>query len=417
MGTVPSSSGHDGSDLSSLDTMQSMDRDELSIDKMDKADQLDGNLETNPEDEHLAHSVVDVDVDSIDEGMVVEEAFNNNMGSFMPDMMFKDLVNNFKNAKKLYGETIIRELSGYDPRYIDKNVNIPEFQRELQKRLQDKADDLQDKGIMKANGTFTKDALNLAALFMIREEFDATQGPSSTFGHHVQKANDAHGDKSTVRPYRKGDAYKNLAAKQSAKLAIRRGHTSLNSLDLVSYDRESRQEINIVYALDTSGSMKGEKIRLAKRAGVSLAHRAIRDNNKVGLVLFGSTIEKRVPLTKDFYSFVRPMITSFPGNETDIALAIKSALYQLKNAKGIKHIVILTDGLHTTSKSPKSTVLEQVMIAKEDDVTISLVGISLDETGLVLAREIVDIANGRLYAVADVADVGAIIIGDYDSLL
>lgn len=389
----------------------------MQVHNMDKADQLDGNMETNLEDEHLAHSVVDVDVDSIDEGMVVEEAFNNNMGSFMPDMMFKDMVNNFKNAKKLYGETLIRELSGYDPRYIDKNVKIPEFQRELQKRLQDKADDLQDKGLMKGNGTFTKDALNVAALFMMQEEFESSLGPSSYFGHHVHKTSDAQGDKSTIRPYKKGDPYKDVAAKQSAKLAIRRGRSTLVKEDLVSFDRESRQQINVVYALDTSGSMKGEKIRLAKRAGVSLAHRAIRDNNKVGLVLFGSSIEKQVPLTKNFYSFVRPLITSFPGNETDIALAIKTARFQLHDAKGIKHVVIITDGLHTTSKSPTSDVLEQVMIACEDDISISLVGINLDDTGLDLARQVVDLSNGRLYSVKDLSDVGSVIIGDYDALM
>ena len=59
--------------------------------------------------------------------------------------MFKELVSNYKNAKKLYGETLIRELSGYDPRYVDKNVKIPEFQRELQKKLKDKAEELKEK--------------------------------------------------------------------------------------------------------------------------------------------------------------------------------------------------------------------------------------------------------------------------------
>ena len=163
-------------------------KDEKLIDRMQEGEQLDGNLKTDLEEERLAHTIVDVNTDNIDEGTIVEEAFNNNTGSFMPDMMFKDLVKNFKNAEKLYGETLIRELSGYDPRSIDKNVKIPGFQRELQKRLEEKAEDLKNKGLLKKNGTFTKEALNTAALFLIREEYETSlQGPKKIFGTHRNK--------------------------------------------------------------------------------------------------------------------------------------------------------------------------------------------------------------------------------------
>lgn len=394
-------------------------KDEKLIDRMQEGEQLDGNLKTDLEEERLAHTIVDVNTDNIDEGTIVEEAFNNNTGSFMPDMMFKDLVKNFKNAEKLYGETLIRELSGYDPRFIDKNVKIPEFQRELQKRLEEKAEDLKNKGLLKKNGTFTKEALNTAALFLIKEEYETSlQGPKKIFGTHRNKKFDIEGDKTeVVRNFRKGDPYKNISARHSVNKAIRRQHKQLMIDDLMVHEKESFQEINIVYALDTSGSMKGNKIKLAKRAGVSLANKAINDGNKVGLVLFGSTIEKQVNLTKDFYTFVKPLVTTMASNETDLSLAIKTSLHLLEEAKGLRHIIILTDGLHTNSKIPFSKVFEQVMIAREKDITISMVGINLDTEGLELARKIVDISQGRLFAVKDLKDVGSVIIGDYDALL
>ena len=417
---IPSGLGNNNEEEfdSQDDRLKSEDK-ERQIDRMQKGEQLEGELESDYEEERLAHTVVDVNTDNIDEGTIVEEAFDNNMGSFMPDMMFKDLVNNFKNAKKLYGETLIRELSGYDPRFIDNNAKIPEFQRKLKKRLENKANELQDKGLMKKNGSFTKEALNTAALFLIKEEFDQSlKGPKNNFGQHKQKKVDRNGEKSSlIRSYNKQDSYKDISARHSVNKALRRKHENLELDDLMVFEREAFQEINIIYALDTSGSMKGEKIKLAKRAGVSLAHRAIKDNNKVGLVLFGSKVEKKVRLTKDFYTFVKPMVTSMPTNETDLALAIRTSLQLLDSAKGIKHIIILTDGLHTTSKTPTRNVLEQVMIAKEQDVSISMVGINLDDIGLKLARKIVDLGSGRLFSVKDVKEIGSVIIGDYDALV
>jgi len=186
---------------------------------------------------------------------------------------------------------------------------------------------------------------------------------------------------------------------------------------LQSFDREARQQVNIVYAVDTSGSMKGEKLRLAKRAGVALAHKAIRDQNKVGLVVFESDVAQEIPLTKDFFTFVQPLALSSPGKETDIALAIVAGTKLLHGAKGIKHIVLLTDGLHTTSNDPEKVVLEQVALASSQDISISVVGINLDDLGRSLAQSIVDVSKGKLHTVLDAKEIGGVIIADYRSLL
>lgn len=386
----------------------------MDVQKTSKGDELDGNLASDPEEDRLAHTVLDVDKQQIDDGMLIDEAFNQNLKSFLPDMMFKDLVSDYKNAEKLYGQTLIRELSGYDPNFIDKNKKIPEFQRELKKRIEDRVQDLKDKGMVGERGGFSPDAINAAALFLIDEEFKENKFNTSQFGEQVHRISKDAGDKSTVRPYSKQDSYRDISLKKSISKSIRRGHDSVLSEDFMSFDREARQEVNIIYALDTSGSMKGEKLRLAKRAGVALAHRAIRDQNKVGLVLFGSNIQKTVPLTKDFFTFVRPLTTSSPGQETNIGLAISQAARLLKDAKGIKHIVVLTDGLHTTDH--QSSVLERVAIASEDDISISIVGIGLDEQGHTLASSIVDISGGRLFEVNATDEVGGVVIADYVGL-
>ncbi len=391
--------------------------DNMHVDSFNEGEQLDGNLESNLEDEHLAHSVVDVDMDDIDEGMLVDAAFNNNRGTFMPDMMFKDMVRNFKNAEKLYGQTFIRQVSGYDPRYIQNNIKVPEFQKELQRNMETKAKELQDKGLMKKSGKFTDEALLTAALFLIEEEFEKTEGKTTDVGEQVHFAAQTLGEKSDTRPFKKGDPFKDISMKTTLAKAIRRGRRHIIEQDLESHQREARQKLNIIYALDTSGSMKGKKLSLAKRAGVALANRALKDRNNVGLVLFDQELNKKVAPTNDLLTIVRPLVDIVPGYETDIALAIHESAELLRDAKGLKHIVLLTDGVHTTSKRGKKAVIGQVLQAAAQDISITIVGIHLDEEGVELAREIVDASNGKLLAANSADELGGLVIADYMSLL
>ncbi len=392
---------------------------DVSLQDSHSGEELDGRLDSNPSDEEkLAHTVLNVDTNSIDDGMIVEEAFNQNIGAFVPDLMFAQMVKDFKNAKKLYGETIIRELTGYDPNFVDKNVKIPEFQRELKKRLKDSVQHLKDEGIITGSGIFTKDALLTVALFLIDENYqDEKKNPSVSFGEKVHFTGDVFGEKAETRPFRKGDHYKDVAIKESIKQALRRGRRKLLPEDLHTYERESKQRVNIIYALDISGSMKGDKLRLAKKAGVALAHKAIKDTNQIGLVLFGSDIEKKLSLTKDLFSFISPLTKITPRAETNIALAISESAKLLESAQGIKHILLLTDGLHTTDAHPEKVVLEEVAKASAQDISISVVGISLDDLGLELAKSIVDHSGGRLHGVAESSDIGGVIIADYEKLL
>ena len=76
--------------------------------------------------------------ETIDDGKLIEDAINQGMGAFTPDMMFEHIVKDYKMAEKLYGESIIRRLTGYNAEYVERNCRIPEFQRELKERIQEK---------------------------------------------------------------------------------------------------------------------------------------------------------------------------------------------------------------------------------------------------------------------------------------
>lgn len=58
------------------------------------------------------HTVMPVDQD-VENGDLINEALSKGLSSFKPDLMYQNLVNNYRSAKELYGETIIRQMTGY----------------------------------------------------------------------------------------------------------------------------------------------------------------------------------------------------------------------------------------------------------------------------------------------------------------
>ena len=71
-----------------------------------------------------------------EEGKLLKEAVNQGIGAFVPDDLFENLVNNFSNAERLYGQTFLNLVSGYDFNYLKRNIKIPEFQRELKRKIE-----------------------------------------------------------------------------------------------------------------------------------------------------------------------------------------------------------------------------------------------------------------------------------------
>ena len=70
----------------------------------------------------------------------------------------------------------------------------------------------------------------------------------------------------------------------------------------------------------------------------------------------------------------------------------------------------------TTGKDPEKEVLEAASLCHDNNISISLIGIGLDEKGILLARRIVEIGEGRLYLVKGGKRLDLIVLEDYYSL-
>lgn len=380
-----------------------------------RAEELTGKLRFQDIDEKLMHSVIENDREKINEGKLISGLINQGFSSFMPDMMFENLAKDYSLAQHLYGERLIRLVSGYDPSYLKKNIPIPEFKREFRQRMREQFDRLLQEGFVNRQGELTNKAFELASLVLYVEELDRLVAKGFA-GNKPSKRMSVYGDKGNVREYRKGDRYRNIAIRQSIKTAARRMHDKITEGDLRVFDRFDKGSIQVIYAIDASGSMRGEKIAMAKRAGIALAYTAINQKDRVGLVVFGSDIREAIQPTLDFNLLLKSIAAIHAAKETNINLTIKKAAELFSREKITKHLIILTDCLPTIGKEPEKETLEAVGNAGVMGITTSLVGIKLDEAGKRLAEQIVQLGKGRLYIAQNLKELDTIVIRDYYSI-
>ena len=387
----------------------------VEIKDFSKAEAISGKLAFQQLEDKFMHSVLENDKKVIDSGKLISDAINQGMSSFSPDLMFEQLVKSYQLAKQIYGESIIRLVSGYEPDYIKKNIGIPEFQKELKEKIQQKIEELREEGFLLKDNSLSEKGVELASLVLYFEELDKIV-PKGIIGGKISKKTFIYGEKENARLYKKGDRYRDIALKKSVKLAVRRGHNKLLYKDMQFYERQSKGQTYIVYALDASGSMKGRKIEACKKAGIALAYKAINEKDKVGLIVFGPEIKDFVEPTSDFTMLLKEITKIRASKETDIVSTLRKSVEMFPGGNITKHLILITDALPTKGDEPEKSTLEEASIARSKGITISLVGINLDEKGRKLAEKIVELGEGRLYVVRNLENVDKIVLEDYYSI-
>jgi len=386
------------------------------IHEKEEIEELTGKLSFQKVENKLMHSVLENDKETIEKGKLISDSINQGLDSFTPDLIYQQLIKNYSMAKHIFGPSLLKLATGYNPDYIKKNINIPEFQKELRFRIQKNIEKLKEEGLLGKDNEISDKGIELASLVMYFEELDKII-PKGILGEKIYKRVSIYGSKEDVRTYKKSDRYRDIAIKKSAKLAIRRGHRKLEEKDLRVYERQSRGQSYIVYALDASGSMKGAKIDACKRAGIALAYKAIDERDKVGLIVFGSEIKTIVEPTLDFSYLLKNIVSAKASMETDIVATLRKAIELFPNENITKHLILITDALPTIGKEPEKETLQEASIAKNKGITISLIGINLNEKGKKLAEKIVELGEGKLYIVKNIENIDRVVLEDYYSVV
>ncbi|MBI2124730.1 VWA domain-containing protein, partial [Candidatus Pacearchaeota archaeon] len=135
--------------------------------------------------------------------------------------------------------------------------------------------------------------------------------------------------------------------------------------------------------------------------------------DKVGLIVFGSEVKEIIEPTLDFTMLLKEITKIRASKETDIVSTLRKSIELFPSDKITKHLILLTDALPTKGDEPEKSTLEEVSMAKSKGITISLIGINLDEKGKKLAEKISQLGEGRLYVVRSLENVDQIVLEDY----
>ena len=170
---------------------------------------------------------------------------------------------------------------------------------------------------------------------------------------------------------------------------------SLLPVESVQKEEKRDPSVSLVIIIDTSGSMGGNRVQLAKEVS-RLALKRLLPHDKVGIVEFFGAKRWAAPLqpASNRIELERALNRMQAGGGTVILPAIEEAWYGLKNVSTrYKHVVILTDG------GVESGAFEPLLRAMAaDGITISTVLIA----GSTHSEFLVNIANwgkGRFYGV------------------
>lgn len=374
-------------------------------------DELSGKLSSDPEEKRLMRSVLESDESAISDGKLITAALNAGISAFTPDLLFDRLATNYKNARRIYGPSFLKEITGYDESQIERNLHIGEFRQELRQRIKDKLQQLKQDELIDKEGTLTPKALKLSKIILYTEELDklAARG---LLGEREDKKSYSYGLRDEVKPFRK-DRYHDLAIKKTVKLAVKRKHYAIAKEDLIAFERTSKGRRNIIYALDASGSMKGHKLIQCKKAGIALAYKAIEGRDKCGLIVFGKEIKTKIAPTTDFKNLLQEITSANAKEKTNIAATIREAINLFPKEDATKHLLIITDAMPTSGETPEQETLEAAATAADKKITISIIGINLRKEGEEIAKQIVEIGKGRMFAARDAEEVDRIALEDY----
>ncbi len=347
----------------------------------------------------------------MDAATLITEIMGTGSAPFTPDMILAEMVKNYRNAERLFGRRLIRAFSGYDAGYVKKNINISEFRKELKKRSRSLTLKMKEEGLVE-KGEYTEKALLIAALSMLDDELKRLE--SLGYGKS-NKRSVKEGEFKEYRGFTMNDRFRDMAFKQSIKMMARRGHKTLIPEDLKVKVKDDKEEVDIVLCVDSSASMKGEKIEKAKKAALALAYTTNLRGDSLGIVEFNSR-SVGVPPGGSFTDIIKWIASIQARGQTNIAEAMYRAISLLKKENGMKHIIMVTDALATAGQSPVEDALNAVYKIKAEQINLSIIGISLDKEGEKAARKMVEIGSGRLYSLNDASNLDVLLLEEYYSV-
>jgi len=190
-----------------------------------------------------------------------------------------------------------------------------------------------------------------------------------------------------------------LAGGQKAAFAVTENG---ESVEVLAEDRLSEPDVpvDVVLAIDTSGSMKGDSLEAARRAARAFVE-AMQPPNRVAIIAFSTSARVVAPFTADDAVLFAAIDALAAGGETAAYDSLIAAASLSREAgANVKGVVFLSDGGDTMSRATLDDAVGQVRSAGVPVYAVSLPSYEADPEVL---RTIAAQTGGRQVAIDDMA--------------
>jgi Ca-activated chloride channel family protein len=146
----------------------------------------------------------------------------------------------------------------------------------------------------------------------------------------------------------------------------------------------------VIFVVDRSGSMSGEKIEQAKNAAKFVLNN-LREGDSFNIVAYDSEIATFRPELEKFNDETRAAASGFvnnlyAGGSTDIDGALERALDMLKDNKRPTYVLFLTDGLPTSGETDESAIVKHSEEGNDVRARVFAFGVGYDVNSRLLDK-------------------------------
>ena len=146
----------------------------------------------------------------------------------------------------------------------------------------------------------------------------------------------------------------------------------------------------VLFVLDRSGSMTGEKFEQA-RGALKFVLRNLKDGDSFNIVAYDSQVESFRPELQKVDQATRQSAISFvdglyAGGSTNISGALQAALAQLKDPNRSSLVLFLTDGLPTDGEKNEGKIVSMVKASNSVRARIFAFGVGYDVNSRLVDR-------------------------------
>lgn len=184
-------------------------------------------------------------------------------------------------------------------------------------------------------------------------------------------------------------------------------------------DEDKAIEKDVTFVLDTSGSMRGEKLEQC-RAAIEYCLENLNDGDRFNIITFGSKIdsfrESVVRSTKknvaDAQVFVEDLVSN---GRTNINGALQQTATSQRKSARPQIAIFLTDGTPTAGELVDEKILENFTTANQAGLRVFVLGVG-NEVNAHLLDQLAEVSDGLTEYVAPDEDIDQKIAGLYNRL-